>query len=290
MGSLNTMDSNAPPTLRLPEGSQTCRVSIINTTCDLTCPPEYLVDPKIEGHEWLNLPTYSYHIKHDASGRELLFDLGCRKDWPNSVPEISAMLHARMPGFRVAKSVPSILAEGGVNVNNVEALVLSHWHFDHCGAPSELPKSVKMIVGPKFRETFLPGYPAKPDSPFHEADFEGREVVEVPFSDDLKIGQFQAHDYFGDGSFYVLNVPGHAVGHISALVRTTADTFVFLGGDVCHFTGVLRPTQFIPMPDQIPDETPLDKRIPRPCPCSAFLSSHPDQNNSRTVRTYCINH
>ena len=44
-------------------------------------------------------------------------------------------------------------------------------------------------------------------------------------------------NYFGDGSLYVLNVPGHAIGHVSALVRTTPDTAVFMGGDVCHFTG-----------------------------------------------------
>jgi glyoxylase-like metal-dependent hydrolase (beta-lactamase superfamily II) len=250
--------------LRIPKGSETCRLSIINTTCDLTVPPYYLVEPEIKGHEWLNLPTYSFHIKHDNNGKDLI--------------------SGHVPGLKVTKDVIDILPEGNVNINNVEALVLSHWHFDHCGAPSALPRSVNMIVGPKFKETFLPGFPLKEDSPFHEADFEGRQVFEVPFSDNLKIGQFQAHDYFGDGSFYILNVPGHAIGHISGLVRTTPGTFVFLGGDVCHITGTLRPTQYIPMPDQIPDETALDRCIPRPCPCSAFLSSHPDQSNSRTVR------
>lgn len=83
----------------------------------------------------------------------------------------------------------------------------------------------------------MPGYPTKEGSPFWEADFIGRNVIEAPFN--TKIGQFDAWDYFGDGSVYVLNVPGHAVGHVSALVRTTPDTAVFLGGDVCHFTGTL---------------------------------------------------
>jgi glyoxylase-like metal-dependent hydrolase (beta-lactamase superfamily II) len=72
-----------------------------------------------------------------------------------------------------------------------------------------------MIVGPKFKQTFLLGFPSNEDSPFHEADFEGRQVLEVPFSDNLKLGKFQSHDYFGDGSLYVLKVPGHAIGHIS---------------------------------------------------------------------------
>ena len=271
------------PSLGVPKSSETCSLSIINANCEFTCQPSWLVEPEIKGHEWINMPTFSFHIKHDKTGKELLFDLGSRKDWENSVPQIESLISNHVSGMKVEKNVIDILPEGNVNIEDIEAFVMSHWHFDHCGDPGALPKSVKLIVGPKFKESFMPGYPAKEDSPFHEADFEGRQIQEISFSDDFKIGQFQAHDYFGDGSFYILNVPGHAIGHICGLVRTTPETAVLLGGDVCHFTGVLRPTHYIPMPDEIPDETPLDKRILRPCPCSAFLVSHPDQSNSRTV-------
>ena len=269
--------------LDLPHGSETCQLAILNTTCDIVVPPPYLVEPEVDGYEWMNLPTYSFHIKHKKSGRELLFDLGCRKDWENSVPNIANLIGGHVNGLKVEKDVIDILAEHNVDINSIEAFVLSHWHFDHCGAPSALPKSMKLIVGPKFKESFLPGFPSNKESPFHEADFNGRDVVEPPFSDDFKLGRFQAHDYFGDGSFYVLNVPGHAVGHISGLVRTTPDTFVFLGGDVCHYGGVMRPSQYIPMPDEIPEEAVLDKVIARPCPCSAFLSSHPNKSNPKEV-------
>ena len=101
------------------------------------------------------------------------------------------------------EDVLDILPRGNIDVKNVEAFVLSHWHFDHNGNIAALPKACKLMVGPGFKEAFLPGYPAKEDSPFHEADFQGREVIEPPFSDDFKVGKFQAHDYFGDGSFYV---------------------------------------------------------------------------------------
>ena len=43
------------------------------------------------------------------------------------------------------------------------------------------------------------------------------------------------------------------------------------------------------MPDEIPKETPLDKAIHQPCPCSAFLASHPDQSNGSTNPFYKVN-
>ena len=87
----------------------------------------------------------------------------------------------------------------------------------------------------------------------------GRDLVEIPFTGQgsLTIGGFRAHDYFGDGSFYLLDSPGHAVGHLCGLARTTQgggpedDTFVLLGGDVCHYAGILRPSEHLPVPDTI---------------------------------------
>ncbi|KAH0842926.1 metallo-beta-lactamase superfamily protein [Fonsecaea pedrosoi] len=268
--------------LDLPGGSDICHVSIINTTCDITVPPHYLVEPKIPGYEWINLPTFSYYIKHERLGTELLFDLGARADWQNHVPHISGLIQGHVQGVKIEQDVQDILANGNVDICNIDTFVLSHWHFDHCGAPSKLPKSVKMVVGPGFREAFMPGYPTRQDSPFHEADFEDREVVELSFSDSLQIGQFKAHDFFGDGSFYILDVPGHAVGHMAGLVRTTQDTFVLLGADTCHFAGSIRPSKYIPIPDIIPEGSALDRRLPRPCLCGGFLSSHPHGEDGRS--------
>ncbi|KAK4498359.1 hypothetical protein PRZ48_011017 [Zasmidium cellare] len=274
------------PDLKLPKSDNVCQVSIIDSTCDLVVYPSTLIEPHIPGHDWLNLPTYAFYIKNEKTGKQVLFDLGSRRDWQNLVPHIQEIVELRIPGLKVEKEVIDIVKDGGVDPDEISALILSHWHYDHSGNLARLNPKTDLVVGPGFKEAFLPGYPAKKDSNFWEAEFKDRNVVEPPFSDNFKIGGYQAHDYFGDGSLYVLNVPGHTTGHISALVRTTPETFVFLGGDVCHFTGVIRPSSFIPMPDPIPSSTILDKRLPAPCPCSIFTDCHPDQENSRTKAFY----
>ncbi|KAF5379621.1 hypothetical protein D9757_009227 [Collybiopsis confluens] len=40
--------------------------------------------------------------------------------------------------------------------------------------------------------------------------------------DGLTIGGTAAHDFFGDGSFYLLDMPGHWPGHLVGLTRTTS--------------------------------------------------------------------
>ena len=100
----------------------------------------------------------------------------------------------------------------------------------------------------------------------------GRKLVELDFSSSsLSAGPFRLLDFFHDGSFYIMHTPGHAIGHISALVRTTAnpDSFIFLGGDLCHHSAELRPSPYLPYPESIsPRLLPFDTNgIPaRFCP------------------------
>ncbi|KAM5380137.1 hypothetical protein ACJZ2D_003784 [Fusarium nematophilum] len=102
----------------------------------------------------------------------------------------------------------------------------------------------------------------------------GRNLREISFDgpNSAKIGRFPTFDYFGDGSFYLLDSPGHAVGHLCGLARTTKnpDTFVLLGGDVCHYAGIFRPSKYLPVPDHIAPHPcrPHDNTVL--CPGEAF--------------------
>lgn len=165
---------------------------------------------------------------------------------------------------------------GGV----IDAIIWSHHHWDHTGDPSTFPSSTGLVVGPGFQQAHLPGYPEKEDATLLATDVEGRNVRELDFAKEgkgLKIGRFNALDYFGDGSFYLLDTPGHSIGHICGLARTSLgpDTFIFMGGDASHHGGEFRPTEYLPLPTEVAP-SPLTRRSGI-CPGHLFRDVHPDE-------------
>ncbi|KZT72064.1 hypothetical protein DAEQUDRAFT_723223 [Daedalea quercina L-15889] len=93
-----------------------------------------------------------------------------------------------------------------------------------------------------------------------ESDFLGREVVEIPFPEHAPlVAGLKSHDYFGDGSFYLLEAPGHCVGHMLGLARTTPSpnaSWILMAGDTAHHPAMLRPSPHVPLP------APLEPLVP----------------------------
>lgn len=52
---------------------------------------------------------------------------------------------------------------------------------------------------------------------------------------------------------YLIDTPGHSIGHLGCLVRTTASphTFLFFGGDCAHHCAEVRPSESVPLPEMI---------------------------------------
>lgn len=237
-----------------------------------------MYSPPIKGFGRVRAGCWSFLIEHPSSGRKLLYDLGSRKDAINTTAPGWGVKKLYDDGvvesFDVKKHVVEILSENGIEPKEIEGVIWSHWHFDHTGDMSTFPGTTKLVVGEGFKEAFMPGYPVDPKAWTLASDFEGREVVEVPFGEsDLHIGRFRAYDYFGDGSFYILDTPGRAIGHVSALARTSVDPpdFIHLCGDSAHHCGEIRPSEYIPLPYLI-DPSPLPKVRPYVCPGGMFSS------------------
>jgi len=216
-------------------------------------PAALFLSPVLSGHERLSAPMFASLIEHGTTKQRVMFDLGPRKDAENSPPSISDTVKNGAVKVTVEKDVTEQLVEGGVSLETISAVIWSHAHFDHIGDMSKFPSTTELVIG---QGTVRDTYPANPKASLLESDFADRKVTELNFDKSgLSIGGFAALDYFNDGSLYLLSVPGHLSGHITALARVASDSFLLLGGDSCHHAGQLRPTEALhkhyPCPGQI---------------------------------------
>ncbi|KAJ5521066.1 hypothetical protein N7463_001519, partial [Penicillium fimorum] len=258
-----SVEEMPPPRLNVPPGSCASIKMIDNNSRLANIPTAVAFGPPISNFEYLPaFPSFSFLIEN-SQRRKVLYDLAIRPDWRNLSPVTVNRLEATSWRLSADSHVIDILKENGVAGKDVEAIIWSHWHWDHLGDPSTFPASTDLVVGPGFKSEFLPGYPTDKDSPILENDYEGRRLIELDFSDEcIKIGGMNAYDYFGDGSFYLLDAPGHAIGHLCGLVRTTTipDTFIFLAGDAVHHAAELRPSEHLPIPNAISPH-PIDSLV-----------------------------
>ncbi|KAJ3012767.1 hypothetical protein HKX48_006095 [Thoreauomyces humboldtii] len=270
---------------RIPDSPNTVKVSIIDSTSRIKIPFAGFVRPTIPGHEWLACPAYSFLIENERLGKKYLFDLGVRKDWENLPAFVVTRLKGIGAEITVEKNVVEIL--GDVH-GTVDGIIWSHSHFDHTGDPSGFPSTTELVVGPGLSAAQVPGFPAGAASPICQSDHAGRPLREVTFDDALHINGMQALDFFEDGSFYLLNAPGHAVGHICGLARTNASppSFILMGADTCHHGGQFRPTEQMPlptliMPSPFSSTSPIHPS-PGICPGSLITSDvHPHRSTVR---------
>jgi glyoxylase-like metal-dependent hydrolase (beta-lactamase superfamily II) len=277
----------APP-LNIPASANTVRVAVVDSTTNITVPTTTLFSPPIPGFEVLKVNSFSFLIENTTASagetRRVLFDLGTRTDWatgfsPATLRGLNAMMTLKTStgepaaGVAAAKDVHTILGDGGVDPDTVEAIVWSHAHIDHTGNPALFGPGTALVVGPNFGPCkhghgpggrthahdegtpfprLLPGYPQDPESLLVESDYKGRtlrQIKEHEFT--LTVGDLRALDYFGDGSFYLLDTPGHAAGHVSGLARVSTKDgghFVLMAGDAFHHMGELRPSPYKPLP------------------------------------------
>ena len=250
--------------LYVPRPSSNVDVYILDNGARLSgLPGSSMMDPVLPGYEERGrVPSYAFLIHHKPTNNRLLFDLSVRTNWKSAYSPAFVKGVRRMGlEVHVGKDIADVLIANFVSPNDIDAIIFSHHHFDHTGDAGRFPSSVKLLVGPGYKKTFLPGWPANSKNLETTSDlYEGRETIELNFSLDdpkvLSIGNFQAYDYFSDGSFYILSTPGHTIGHLSALARTTSgedkSTFIFMGGDIVHSNAVFRPTSKYPLPETIP--------------------------------------
>ncbi|WVQ63902.1 uncharacterized protein L199_002058 [Kwoniella botswanensis] len=232
------------------------KVSLILTSTVIA--PTNMLTSFDTGEEKTELPCHAVLV--EKGDEAMLFDLGLRED-PENFPEPMHHTLLKIMGTRSAPGPIKTLQREKYNLDRLKSVIISHKHFDR-------PDSLKSIG---------PGYPKDSKGQWHSEWFDKYRFVELPSTDDKgewpgeistvipssgqrkweSIGCFDnGLDWFGDGSFWLIDAPGHCAGHIMALCRVTAqpDTYVLLAGDAAHHQNMYLP---IPTPE-------ADLRSPKP--------------------------
>ncbi|KAJ7460926.1 hypothetical protein B0H11DRAFT_2057427 [Mycena galericulata] len=225
--------------LGIPPSNQIVDVRAFNVANVTVTLPGNLLQPVLPGHETIQLPLHAFFVEHIASGKHFMFDLGMRSDPLNFPPSVSNLFRSGVYSVEPFKDITVLLEEGGIPLDTIETVIWSHSHFDHISDMSKFPNTTDLVIGPGTNRSL---YPEFPDAALQASDFAGRKVTELNFNNtNLTFSGLPALDYFGDGSFYLLNAPGHLAGHMIALARVTPTSFIVLGADTCHHAGELRP-------------------------------------------------
>ncbi|KAJ5932832.1 hypothetical protein N7516_007321 [Penicillium verrucosum] len=183
--------------------------------------------------------NWSFLIRHKSQDRELLWDLGMSSN-PDDFPPVIANGPILETGVKAPfESLEAqIMRRSGIAADQLDTIILSHAHFDHCRPARKAFPNATVFFGPGTAEYCSPGHLADPSSFWDGRYFDPDRATErwktlegpwVPF------GPFdRAMDFFGDGCFWVIQAPGHMPGNLCACARLETGEWVLLGSDCCH--------------------------------------------------------
>jgi 4-pyridoxolactonase len=147
----------------------------------------------------VRFPVYSVLIEHPEG--LFLFDTGYDLDLVNE------KLAFELPEQTPQQTIPAQLELCGFKTTDVDAVVNSHLHFDHCGGNKHLTKATTYLHELEYRE-------AKAPEPFERLGYAdtGWDHPDATFS--LLSGDVQLAK-----GLHLFYTPGHTIGHYSLLVE-----------------------------------------------------------------------
>jgi glyoxylase-like metal-dependent hydrolase (beta-lactamase superfamily II) len=224
--------------------------------------PEKLFVTDADPDKYATVPSLSFLIRHpsqSSSGKDstaIVFDLGVARDVTSYPPAMQTHIANRQPTIHHPDTADSLRAGGLEPAKDIDVVMLSHVHWDHTGTPSDFA-SAQFVVGSGTLHLLREGAPPHyPKELFHEdllPKDRTKELPPVASNSTTAVSQSQqtghkwsslfsfpaAADFFGDGSVYIIDSPGHLFGHMNLLCRTGPKKWVYLGGDCCHDVRIL---------------------------------------------------
>jgi glyoxylase-like metal-dependent hydrolase (beta-lactamase superfamily II) len=181
-------------------------------------------DPSAPREETFELPVSCGLIRHPQGN--VLFDTGCN---PQAAIEPEArwggLARLMTPIFSAGDTVDAQLKLLGLGADDIDIVVCSHLHPDHCGCNDRFRRATILchaaeLAAAKAEGAEKSGYlPVEWDQKQGFSTFEGQ------------------HDVFGDGRIVLLHMPGHTPGMICALLALDRDGALLLASDAAPLAG-----------------------------------------------------
>ena len=174
--------------------------------------------PDVAREETIELPVSSFLIRHSQGN--VLFDTGCHPSVVDHADERWGRLAKIMtPIFGSEDNVMSELKHLGISADDVDVVISSHLHPDHCGCNSFFKKATILCHADELKAAQKP-----------EAEKAGYLAVDWNHGHDFEIIQSE-RDLFGDDKLILIPLPGHTPGTTGALVALERSGRFLLASD-----------------------------------------------------------
>ncbi len=174
--------------------------------------------PEAERQETIELPVSCYLLRHPQGN--VLFDTGCHPSTATDAESRWGLLaRVMVPLSGPQDNVIDQLRLVGLDPDDIDVVVNSHFHSDHCGC-NEFFKRATIICHARELEV------ASSD----RAEMKG--YLSVDWKQDRPVETIDGQkDLFNDGRIVLLPMPGHTAGMTGALVSLETSGSFYLASD-----------------------------------------------------------
>jgi glyoxylase-like metal-dependent hydrolase (beta-lactamase superfamily II) len=182
--------------------------------------------PDAERSETVELPVPCVLLRHPQGN--VLFDTGCHPSVADD-PEArwGGVAKIMTPIMQPGDNVLTALREIGLSADDIDVVVCSHLHPDHCGCNAFFKRATFLINAKEFEAARAP---TADKAGYIAAEWDHALPTEL-FADE--------RDLFGDGRIVLIPLPGHTPGTTSALIALDRTGAVFLASDTVSLRATL---------------------------------------------------
>jgi glyoxylase-like metal-dependent hydrolase (beta-lactamase superfamily II) len=176
--------------------------------------------------ELVDLPVMCFLLRHPQGN--VLFDTGCHPTIAERPEERwGGMAKFMVPLHGARENVVDELAALGLAPEDIDVVVNSHLHTDHCGCNAFFTRATFLVHAAELATAAAP-------------DAGKKGYVGADWQHPMKVDARDApRDVFGDGRIVLVPVPGHTPGSTGALVALERSGAFFLASDAVALAEIL---------------------------------------------------